>query len=84
MPDALLLPDLIGALPLPTLAIDRNERIVAMNPAAQDLLGAGLQGRNFVTGLRQPALVDAVEPRGVDDDIVEADFEDLDDNKRAS
>jgi two-component system phosphate regulon sensor histidine kinase PhoR len=61
MPDALLLPDLIGALPLPTLAIDRNERIVAMNPAAQDLLGAGILGRNFVTGLRQPALVEAVE-----------------------
>ncbi|MFT6674379.1 MAG: two-component system phosphate regulon sensor histidine kinase PhoR [Sulfitobacter sp.] len=61
MTEALLLPDLIGALPLPTLAIDRAERIVALNGAAQTLLGNGLQGRHFVTGLRQPALVDAVE-----------------------
>ena len=61
MTDAPLLQDLIAALPLPTLAIDRAERVAALNPAAEALVGAGAVGRNFVTVLRQPALVDAVE-----------------------
>lgn len=61
MPDQFLLPDLISALPLPTLAINRNEKIFAINDAAQELIGAGLLGRHFVTALRQPTLVEAVE-----------------------
>lgn len=61
MNDAAFLSDLIAALPLPTLAIDRQERIIAINIAAGDLIGNGLMGRHFVTALRQPTLVDAVE-----------------------
>ena len=61
MTEAPLLPDLIAALPLPTLVIDRAERIAAVNPAARALIGAHTVGRHFVTVLRQPALVDAVE-----------------------
>lgn len=61
MTEAPLLPDLIAALPLPTLVIDRAERIAAVNPAAKALVGAHTVGRHFVTVLRQPSLVDAVE-----------------------
>lgn len=61
MTEAPLLPDLIAALPLPTLVIDRAERVAAVNPAAEALVGANAVGRHFVTILRQPSLVDAVE-----------------------
>ncbi len=62
MPDTPpLLAELVATLPLPTLAIDHSERIVALNPLAQDLLGKGVVGQHFITVLRQPTLVDAVE-----------------------
>ncbi|MCX7559778.1 ATP-binding protein [Sulfitobacter sp. F26204] len=61
MPDVAVLLDLISALPLPTLAIDKDERIVAANPAASDLIGKGATGRHFMTILRQPKLATAVE-----------------------
>ena len=61
MPDQALLPDLLAALPLPTLAINRAERIVAINEAAISLIGTGAEGRHFVTVLRQPTLVETVE-----------------------
>ena len=53
--------DIIAALPLPTIGINSHERIFAMNPAAAELFGAAALGRHFVTALRQPALVEAVE-----------------------
>jgi two-component system phosphate regulon sensor histidine kinase PhoR len=53
--------DVFAALPLPTLAIGKDERIIALNPAAEALVGAGAPGRHFVTVLRQPTLVEAVE-----------------------
>ncbi len=56
-----LLTDLLAALPLPTLAIDRAERIVAMNSAAQALVGAAALDRHYINVLRQPTVVDAVE-----------------------
>ncbi len=52
---------LIAALPHPTLAIGINERILAANTHATTLLGQGLTGRHFITALRQPILVEAVE-----------------------
>lgn len=52
---------LLAALPLPTLAIGADERILALNTGAQTLLGLGAEGRHFITILRQPALVEAVE-----------------------
>ncbi|MEW9921892.1 sensor histidine kinase [Marimonas sp. MJW-29] len=61
MPDRDLLPDILAALPLPALAINRNERIVAINDAAKALVPSGAMGRHFVTVLRQPTLVEAVE-----------------------
>lgn len=61
MTDSAFLSNVLAALPLPTLAIDRHERIMAINAAAGDLIGNGHVGRHFVTALRQPSLVDAVE-----------------------
>ena len=51
----------LGALPLPTLAIGPDERVIALNERAQDLFGLEAVGRHFITILRQPVLVEAVE-----------------------
>ncbi|WP_299965950.1 ATP-binding protein [uncultured Roseobacter sp.] len=51
----------LAALPLPALMIDGSERIVAANDEATALIGRGIIGRNFVTMLRQPGLIDAIE-----------------------
>ena len=58
---AVTLADVVAALPLPSVAINAEERITVLNTPAEDLLGKGLIGRHFVTALRQPALVNAVE-----------------------
>ena len=68
------LPDLLAALPLPTLAVDRAERIVAMNAPAQALLGRGALDRHYINVLRQPAVVDAVEQCQQDDTPREAQY----------
>ncbi len=51
----------LEALPLPALMVDRSERVIAANSDALSLLGSGIVDRNFVTMLRQPSLLDAVE-----------------------
>lgn len=56
-----LISELLLALPMPALAIDGSERIVAANTEALSLIGQGIEGRNYVTILRQPPLVDAIE-----------------------
>ena len=53
--------EVVAALPLPSVAINAEERITVLNAPAEDLLGKGLLGRHFVTALRQPGLVEAVE-----------------------
>ena len=52
---------LLAAFPLPTLAIDGTERIISANTEALTLIGQQALGRNYVTMLRQPALLDAIE-----------------------
>ena len=56
-----ILDALLSALPLPSLAIDSGERIIAANTEALTLIGQQARGRNYVTMLRQPALLDAIE-----------------------
>ncbi|KMK67465.1 ATP-binding protein [Puniceibacterium sp. IMCC21224] len=51
----------LAAMPLPALLIRRDERIEAANPDALSLLGAAIVGRHFITALRQPSLLDAIE-----------------------
>ncbi|MFD1342527.1 ATP-binding protein [Litorisediminicola beolgyonensis] len=53
--------DFLDALPIPAVFIQRNERIGATNRAARALLGEGIDGRHFITALRQPMLLDAIE-----------------------
>ncbi|MEQ6248071.1 ATP-binding protein [Sulfitobacter sp. HNIBRBA3233] len=61
MTAALPVTETIAALPLPAVAIDGSERIIAINDAAQALLGPFAVGRHFITVLRQPSVVEAVE-----------------------
>lgn len=56
-----ILEGLLSAIPLPSLAIDASERIVAANLEALTLIGQQALGRNYVIILRQPALLDAIE-----------------------
>ncbi len=51
----------IAAMPLPALAISNDERVIALNSDAQKLLGIPAKGDHFITVLRQPSVVDAVE-----------------------
>ena len=48
-------------MPIPMVAIDEDYKISFLNPAAEVILGKKLLGRHFVTALRQPSLIDAVE-----------------------
>lgn len=52
---------LLDGIPLPALLIDGTERISAANAEARTLIGQGIIGRNFVTMLRQPALLETIE-----------------------
>ncbi len=56
-----MLGELLSAMPVPALAIDGAERIIAANAEARTLIGQGIEGRNYVTILRQPVLIDTVE-----------------------
>ncbi|MEX0279892.1 MAG: ATP-binding protein [Arenibacterium sp.] len=51
----------LTAIPIPSLVIDQNERIVASNVEARTLLGTQIDGRHFATILRQPHVADAIE-----------------------
>lgn len=52
---------LLNAIPLPALAIGQDERILSANVDARTLIGPQIVGRNYVTMLRQPALLDVIE-----------------------
>jgi len=51
---------IVAAVPLPVIAIGRDERIVAANPGALVLFGSGIEGRHHLLSLRQPALQEAI------------------------
>ncbi|MCB1332377.1 MAG: two-component sensor histidine kinase [Roseivivax sp.] len=51
----------VEAVPMPAVLIRRDERIEAANSGARTLLGDGIVGRHFITALRQPGLLDAIE-----------------------
>lgn len=56
-----LVENVLYALPMPVVLIDRAEKVMAMNDAAQEIFGSAGQGRHYITVLRQPALLDCVE-----------------------
>jgi two-component system phosphate regulon sensor histidine kinase PhoR len=53
--------EIAHALPLPVIVISEDERIVAANTKAEELFGHAVQGRHYITVLRQPMLLDAIE-----------------------
>lgn len=53
--------DILAAIPLPAILIRSDERIAAANHAAMQILSPGIEGRHFITALRNPDLLDAVE-----------------------
>ncbi len=69
-----MLEEVLAALPLPALVVDQTERIVAINPGAQALVGVTAMGRHFITVLRQPSVVEAVENCLRDGDQILAQF----------
>jgi two-component system phosphate regulon sensor histidine kinase PhoR len=52
---------ILSNLPDPLIMLDRNRRVVRANPAAEDLFGTGLTGRDLVGVLRNPALLAAAD-----------------------
>ena len=52
---------MLEALPMPGLVVNQSEVIVGANAAARNLISQRIEGRPYVTMLRQPALLDAVE-----------------------
>ncbi|MEP6269798.1 MAG: ATP-binding protein [Paracoccaceae bacterium] len=53
--------EMLEALSIPALAIDGTERITATNSDARALFGPNIEGRSFITILRQPALIKTIE-----------------------
>ncbi len=53
--------DLLTAVPLPMMSLAGDGRVVATNRACDAVLGAGVKGRHFITALRQPSVIEAIE-----------------------
>lgn len=51
----------IEALPVPVLWIGRNERVIASNDSARELLGQVMEDRHYISTLRQPQVLDCIE-----------------------
>jgi two-component system phosphate regulon sensor histidine kinase PhoR len=59
--DETFLTQLLQAIPMASVLIGRGERILAANAQAMTLLGSTIVGRHFLTAIRHPAVLDAVE-----------------------
>ncbi len=53
--------EILNSSPIPMVLIGADQRIYSANERAFGLLGDGLLSRHYITALRQPALVEAVE-----------------------
>jgi two-component system phosphate regulon sensor histidine kinase PhoR len=51
----------VAALPMPAILIGPDERIEALNSAARTLFGHDGTGRHYITVLRQPGTLEAIE-----------------------
>jgi two-component system phosphate regulon sensor histidine kinase PhoR len=52
---------IIAAIPLPTVIIGVDERLVNANEAAEEIFGVVMKGRHYATYFRNPQLLDAIE-----------------------
>ena len=55
------LKDVVSAISIPAILVDRDARIGAVNAAACDVFGDRLEGRHYITALRQPPLLEGIE-----------------------
>ncbi|WP_425090319.1 ATP-binding protein [Tropicimonas sp. S265A] len=55
------LDEIVAALPIPSFVVDVSARIKLANAPARTLFGDDFIDRNYITRLRQPALVSAIE-----------------------
>ena len=53
--------EVVEAISIPAVLIDRDGRISASNESARQMFGQGMNGRHYITALRQPILLDAIE-----------------------
>ncbi len=53
--------EVVEAISIPAVLIDRDGRISASNGSARQMFGQGMNGRHYITALRQPILLDAIE-----------------------
>ena len=51
----------VEALPVPVLVIGAEQTVTALSPAMAQILSPSLVGRHYITALRQPNLLEAVE-----------------------
>jgi len=56
-----LVRSMLAAVPLPLMIVGRDQRIKSANVGAHAIFGAELEGRQVLTVIRQPALLDALE-----------------------
>lgn len=59
--DAETLKSIVVGVPIPLLAIDGTSRIAAANEAAMRIFGTGIEGRLYLTVIRQPAIIECIE-----------------------
>ena len=59
MPEATIR-SILDAVPLPAIFVGKDDRIAGLNRQAEALLGP-VEARPFITAIRQPAVLDAVE-----------------------
>ena len=52
---------LMSAVPMPLVLIGPDGRVAALNPSAASIFGHAVTGLHYVTALRRPALLEAVE-----------------------
>jgi len=52
---------LVDTVPIPVMVIGATQTIIAANSAARSLVGEHAIGRHYITALRQPSLLDAIE-----------------------
>lgn len=51
----------LAALPMPIVIVGMSERVLGLNEQARRLIGLDCEGWHYITALRQPALLDAIE-----------------------
>ena len=66
--------DLIEAISIPAVLIGPDGRIVATNETARVLFGDRIVGRHFITALRQPPLLDALDKVFAENTTVRASY----------